>query len=325
MADAAPTPTAETPPPAPTLHDKLTTALTEQAPVITPEVTAEVVETPTASKRLAELGFENVKDEEAFDRLLAAYTQQKNEFGSKFEALFEEVRSLKAPEPVVETKGQPTSEWNWSPPQVDLQLAAKYKTADGWKPETPADLRQAFEARETFEARFVREFMNDPEAALGKLIDKRAKDIVQQTFGQVQTEQQQHSAYSQLISGNAWIYENDPITGKPSNKLSVQGQRVNDLTAEILARPYAQHMSQAEVLELALERFEAEKSRSATTRQTQTQTAQEQAAQRKQEVVQRAAPGLPTRNGSTGTPNRNLTPGQRFVQNARSNGDTLVS
>lgn len=330
MADTAPTPTADTPPPELSLGQKVAAA-----------VAAEVVETPVvetpeqlsfAQRLVKELGFEGVEDDaQAQERIIAAYRQRedelkqtKNEFGAQIESLINEVRASKTPE-VVESKGQPTGEWNWNPPQVDLQLAAKYRTADGWKPETPADLRQAFEARENFRATFADRFMSDPEAALGPLIKKLSEQVVQQTFGQVQTEQQQQTAYASLIQENKWIYEPDPISGKPSGKLSVQGQRVNDLTAEILAQPYGQHMSQADVLKLAIDRFELEKLRSGQTRQAQTQTAQELAAQQKQNLVNRAAPGLATRNGSlptngNRTQNRNLSPGERFVQSARANG-----
>jgi hypothetical protein len=337
MADAAPTPTADTPPPELSLGQKLTQNLAQQAEVVATETTTEQAKS-LAERLKSEFGFEGVEDDaQATERLVAAYKQQqeelaktKNEFGAQIESLINEVRASKTPEVTVESKGQQAGEWNWNPPQVDLQLAAKYKTADGWKPETPADLRQAFEARENFRATFADRFMNDPEAALGALIDKRAKEIVQQTFGQVQTEQQQQSAYSQLLQENAWVFENDPISGKPSNKLSVQGQRVNDLTAEILAQPYGAHMSQADVLRMAIERFELEKFRSSTTRQTQSQTAQELAAQKKQELVNRAAPGLATRNGSiptateTRSQNRNLTPGQKVVQRMQRNGVALT-
>lgn len=328
MADTAPATTTETPP-----AQELTLGQKIVAAVESPETPA--VETPEqlsfAQRLVKELGFEGVEDDaQAQERIIAAYRQRdeelaktKSEFGAQIEALITEVRAAK-PQATVETKGQPTGGWNWNPPQVDLQLASKYRTADGWKPETPADLRQAFEARENYTTGFAQKLVNDPEAALGELIDKRAREIVQQTFGQAQTEQQQQSAYSQLVESNAWLFEKDPVTQAPKG-LSVQGKRVNELSADILATNYGQYMSKAEVLALAIERFEHEKARAGQVRQTQNQTAQEQAAQRKQELVQRAAPGLPTRNGSTNTPNRNLTPGQRFIQNARANGDTLVS
>ncbi len=288
----------------------------------------ELKETPPPApsklvERATKLGFENVaNDEEAFDRLAAAYQQQEEKFSSQIKQVLDEVRyqSQPQPEPAPAT-GQ--TRW-WNPPKADLAAAAHYRTAEGWKPETPPDLRRQVEELERYRDNFARSFVSDPESALAPLLEQKVKEIVAQQYGQLTAKQQ----FEQELNANPWLWEKDPYSGQPTRKLSAEGQKFNELMASVEDRITKATRGVApdkqEAFALAMDLYKANQAASKATQMTP-EKAQEINAEKKAGLLGVAAPtgnrgaALPA-PGQPARPNRNLTPGQLLAQTMHANG-----
>jgi hypothetical protein len=308
------------------------------APVLSPgqkaiatqaeSVPVETTEPPALSakaQRLVELGFENVaNDDEAFDRLAAAYTQTKTEFGQQLQAALAELRQS-APQPTVTptTQDARTGKWTWEPPAVDPALLAAYRTADGWKPETPPEIRQAAEARQRYFDSFATKFVSDPASALDPLLEDRFEQLWNRKYGQVAQQQQLQTVQQKVLTENPWLFESDPISGRPSHSLSADGKLIDQYMQEAQSRGADYELS----WEYAVSKHRAGKAEFAAKQAEQAKAASDKAEQGRQSLLNRAG-GTPNRTGSLPTPsdsrttqrNRNLTPGQRAVQNMARNG-----
>jgi hypothetical protein len=313
--------------PAPQLsHGQKALQKLEAPPTVeTPAVEPETPAVSAKAKKLAEMGFENVTtDDEAFDRLAAAYSNVKNEFGAQLQAALAEVKHTPdqpTPQPKQDAK---TGKWQWEPPAVDPQLLAAYRTVDGWKPETPPEIRQAAEARQRYLDSFATKFVQDPASTLEPLLEDRFEQFWEKKFSEVTRQQQAASIQQKLFTENPWLFQSDPISGKPNlNTLSDEGKLIDQWMQEAQARGADYELS----WELAMTKHRLAKAEFASKQTTQAQTAQEINEQKKRESLARAS-GTPNRTGSLPTPaearttqrNRHLTPGQRWAQHASSMG-----
>jgi hypothetical protein len=285
-----------------------------------------VVETPTLSpilQELAELGFEGLTDEkEALARVVAAHKNLKNEFGTTLSQTLAELRQTQPTAPTQPAQEAQPGSW-WNPPAVDEQLVAKYRTADGWKPETPAEIRQQGEAHQAYLDRWANDLVRNAPKALGPAIRAEAQKIVQEMLAG-QTQQQQLTQFQQRVfTENAWLFEPDPVTGKPSQSLSAEGQMIDRYVREAQERGADYEFA----VDYALTKHQAAKAAAQAKTTSQAQTAEEINAQKKSELLRRSAPGL-NRGGSLPTPtenrtsqrNKHIRPGERFVQIAKRDG-----
>jgi hypothetical protein len=315
-ADAVP----ETPPPAAQTGKPAAPPVAKTPPNATPETPPE----PSALvKQLAELGFEGVKDEqEGMARLLAAHKQLKGEFSNQLRSAIEELKQER-PEPTGQfTPAVPQTRKPWEAPPVDIETVRAYRTPEGgWKDGTPHEVKAQFAEYEQHGTRFGQALVYRPKEALGDLIRELAREEFEARYGKLTAEQQQQQTVEKLTTENDWLWQPDPLTGKPSHQLSPEGQLVD---AE-MKRWTAKNIDPATALELALEKHKAHKALAASRQLTPEQAAAING-DKKQELVTRAAPGI-SRAGSlppaTKVPNKHLSAGQRFVQNAQAAGLSL--
>lgn len=306
--------------PALSLGQKAAAALTPT--VETTEAPAETTVHPYVAK-LAELGFENVSDEkEAFDRLVSAY-QTKHQIAEQVQAALAELKAQPtefAPAPVQDAQ-QPS----WKPPKIDKQLVAQYRTADGWKEGTPESVKVQYDAYVRARDSFANSFLDDPEQALGPLIEQAANKLIEQRLNAVTAAQQEQNAVEKALTDNPWLFEKDPVSGQVlRSKLSAEGQLFDQHFKEMEGAGFDK------AFRYAMAMHNLAKSQAQNKTETAAQTAQEINAQKKQELITRAG-GTPNRTGSLPTPNENrttqrnraLTPGQRFKQNAERQGLAL--
>jgi hypothetical protein len=297
------------------------TAAVEAPPVVSPRI-----------EKLKALGFENVASEdEAFERLVTAYQNTKNEFGSQLQAALAELKQTAAQPP--EAPVAPVApvapdaragKWQWAPPAVDPQLLAFYRTADGWKPETPAEIKHAAEARQRYFDSFATKFVSDPAAALEPLLEDKFNAYFDQRFERISAQQQAQTFQQKLFTDNPWLFESNPVSAKPNfQALSSDGKLIDQYMKEAQSRGADYELA----WEFAVGKHAAAKAALTNKQTTTAQAAVEVNGQKKQEMLNRAG-GTPNRTGSlplasdsrTTQWNRNLTPGQRAIQLATKNG-----
>ncbi len=295
------------------------------AALAAPPVVETPVETPVISPRLAklaELGFENVTDEnEAFDRLVSAY-QTKHQVAEQVQAALAELKAQPtefAPAPVQDAQ-QPS----WKPPKIDKQLVASYRTEDGngWKDGTPDAVKQQFSAYQRARDTFANSFLDDPEAALAPLFEKRVAELLEQRLNAVSAQQQEQTAVEKSFADNPWLFEKDPVSGQiRRDKLSAEGQLFDQHYREMEGAGFER------AFKYAMAMHTLAKSQTQTKTDTAAQTAAEINAQKKAEQIARAG-GTPNRTGSLPLPsegkrsqtNPKLRAGERFAQIARRDG-----
>jgi hypothetical protein len=303
-----------------------TTNPTPDTPVTPPaaqESTQPAAEnTSPVLQKLAELGFENVgSEQDGIERLITAYKQQREQFGSQIKEALSELRSTVAPPP--QPVEQPGQTW-WNPPAVDLNLANRFRTPDGqWKDGTPAEIRQQVEAYEAYRTNFANKFLENPKDALRPAVQEMFEEFFDQKYGQLNAQQREQQFFDKAFAENQWLFEKDPTTGRVNQqKLTPEGQRFN----ELMVHAYEEFgvRDRTKQFEFAMRMRAAEKAASAAKAPTPEQAAATND-QRKQDFLNRAAPAL-NRNGSLPQPgatpprNRNLTPGQKLKQQMQLDG-----
>jgi hypothetical protein len=288
-----------------------------------PPVVEAAPETPVVHPyvaKLAELGFENVADEkEAFDRLVSAY-QTKHQVAEQVQAALAELKAQPtefAPAPVQDAQ-QPS----WKPPKIDKQLVAQYRTADGWKEGTPEAVKAQYDAYTRARDSFANSFLDDPEAALAPLFEKRVAELLEQRLNAVTAQQQEQTAIEKALTENAWLFEKDPVSGSVRrDKLSAEGQLFDQHYREMEGAGFDK------AFKYAMAMHNLAKSQTQAKTETAAQTAAEINAQKKAEQIARAG-GTPNRTGSLPLPsegrrsqtNQQLRAGERFAQVARRDG-----
>lgn len=293
----------------------------------------EVAEQPVVSeklKKVQELGFEDVEDEEeAFDRLVQAYRMQGEQqklLGEQVQAALEELRRQPA-QPAQPSQPAAPDKW-WNPPEVDLTTVQNYRTPDGgWKPETPIDVRQQAEAAQRYYDKWANDLVRRPNEVLTPIMRQEAKRVYEEMFGQVNSQQREQQAKERIFSENQWLFEKDPVTGKPNPaRLSQEGELLNQhfIVAQEKGLSFEDAWDYAHSKHQLAKLLAAQKPP-----ETEKEVAQVNE-EKKRELLSRAGGATPNRTGSlptvnspTKTQNRNLSFGERFRQQAQRDGVKL--
>ncbi len=304
---------------------------THQPPAAAPP---EPAAAPTLAERLStEFGFQNVKDDnDAIERLVAAF-KQKNDVSAQVEAALQELRSQSGAQPPAPvSSGQQDDRW-WKPPAVDYSRAAQYRTvsADGtpaWKPETPADLKQAYDAAQAYHDQWANDLVRRPNEVLPKIIRQEAEKIVQEMLGQTTSQAQEQQLKQQVFKDNDWLFEKDPVSGAPRyGQLTAEGQVLNQFYIEAEQRG----ADFAFAWDYAYAKYQALKAKSVASRETQAATAAEADAALKEKFLNRGNGPLPARgaslakpgDGRNGSQNPRLKPGQKLLAQMRADGTAV--
>lgn len=287
-------------------------------PPAKPEAAPSEPQVSARAARLAELGFANVQsDDEAFDRLASAYQQQRDDFGAQLKSALEQVRQT-APPPASAADAAPDKWWN--PPQVDLQLAARYRTPDGkWTDDAPPDVRAQVAAWERYRAQFAEKLLSNPKDALAPLLKESFAEFFDEHYGKLAAQQAHEQFFAKAYAENDWLFEKDPHSGKPrSDRLSAEGQRVNDLMIQA-AREYG-IADPVKQFQFVMKQRDLERAAAAAR-----PTAEDARAEKQQQLLGRAGPGAnrdASLKPSPAPPNKNLSPGQRLWQLMQREGVT---
>jgi len=103
----------------------------------------------------------------------------------------------------------------WNPPQV-RDAHKRYLVRDPEtgrqiiSPDAPPDARMALEEQVAFKQDFAQKFLEDPEAALGPMVESRAKQIAQETIQQTLSQRDNESFVDQIRDENKdWLFNED--------------------------------------------------------------------------------------------------------------------
>lgn len=211
----------------------------------------------TLKDRVAELGFKDVaSDEEAQQRLLEAFTQKsavEQQYQQQMEMLRWQMQQLMAQQnqqvPAQQTPTQQARPGWWTPPQTNEQLRQQYiagKADDGsvqWKPNTPPQLIQEYEAEQAYYADWAQKLVRNPQEALAGFkqeILEDAKRQIQAELSQQAARQQAESFVEQQIRENEdLLYQKDPVTKQirrdfqGNAMLTEAGVRMESILAEL--------------------------------------------------------------------------------------------
>jgi hypothetical protein len=316
-----------TPPPAETVAP----VETAEPVVETPAETTVVAETPTFIEQAKALGFEDLSEEDAHQRVLT-YVAQMREENARLEAERQQLLALRQPiAPVAATQTNEAPK-PWVPPSIDRNLVAEYREAKldptsgkqiaAWKEGTPAEVRQSVERFEQWQKQWAEALTTRPHEVLTDMVRQIAADVASQQYTQAAQTREVESFKSQVLKDNPWLYEQDPLTKRPTQNLSAEGQRMYAYCEEAVSlgihQPQAQWKYAEQQRELATLRA---KTNAATTAQTAAQIN----AQKKQATVDAslAAKGLAAPANNIPSPRsqtRPLTAGQRFAQKMAAEG-----
>lgn len=189
---------------------------------------------PAFLQKLSELGFTDISDEQsAQDRLLEAYAQDRarlQELQDQMEYLrlqrvYEQQKISPQPNPQTQHQQQnvdqqPRNYWDI---KIDETRVAPWLTRDEngdtkLKPETPADIRSQWEAREFGKQQWVQSLLNNPNAALAPILQQQQlamEQRFQELLQQKEMEQNRQTALQDFTEKNQWIYQLDPVTQQP--------------------------------------------------------------------------------------------------------------
>lgn len=313
-----------TPPPAETA----VAAETPAGPV--GETTAEITE-PSFVEQANALGFENLTGEDAEERVLA-YTVQMREKLAALEA--EKVAWMAAAgrqeAPIAPAPTQEASK-PWIPPTLDRDRVAIYREAKtdaagkqviGWKENTPVEIRQSVEQFENWQQNWAEALTTRPHEVLTDMVRQIAAEVASKQFTEQAQTQEVATFKQKVFADNPWIYEQDPLTKKPTQTLSAEGQRMHAWCQEAVDAGVTDPRRQWAYAERErkLAQFEA-REKTTTTAQTVAQIN----AQKKQATVDAslAAKGLSAPVNNIPSPRsqaRPLTAGQRFAQKLAAEG-----
>lgn len=205
---------------------------------------------PSLREQLEAYGFSGVQsDAEAQQRLLEAWQveqqqrealasdlqryQQLAQYGNTFLQLqqdreFQEWFNARRNPQRAQQQAPQQTKW-WSPPDVNEQVARRYLTTDPetgqttWKPDTPLEVRQAYEQRQTYIEDWSRDLLYNPVKAAEKFWEGEFKTRVEQLLAEREQQYQQQAAQQRAVSyaqqiqqqNQQWIYARDPVSGAP--------------------------------------------------------------------------------------------------------------
>lgn len=276
---------------------------------------------PTVVDRLRELGFEDVDESNAQDRLLTGYQQtqqqllemrqrqeelaQLAQYGRQY--LQQQQQQYEQPQ-----HEQQQSSW-WSPPQVDTDLLNKYRSGDGWKEGTPVEIRQSGDAYDAYVEKWIQDLARKPDEVLPRIIQSELDRLLDDRLGQFEQIRRHEAVLQNIVETNSnWLYERDARTNQPA--VDFDGTR--KLTPA--GRMAMQHIQTAVNMGIVDPEHQWNYAMTALAAQRAQAAAQQQRPQRDPRLdhLQRAAQSSPQRSGSMETPEQPLTASQNPGQSA---------
>lgn len=213
---------------------------------------------PTLKDRVAELGFADVtSDEEAQQRLLEAFSQKsqaEQQYQQQLEMLNWQMRQLMSQTgqqvPQQQTQApQPGQQGWWTPPQTNEQLRQQYiagKAEDGsvqWKPNTPPQLIQEYEAEQAYYADWAQKLVRSPQEALAgfkqEILEDAKRQIQAELYQQAERRQAESFMEQQIRENEDFLYLKDPVTKQIRRDfqgnalLSEAGVRIEGLLSQL--------------------------------------------------------------------------------------------
>lgn len=315
----------------------------EPAPVDTPS--------STLTSTLSDLGFRDVESEEdAQARLVQAYQEQLNQTAAleqrareaEIRAAVRDMQPQAAPAPVADS--EPSAPQYWPAyTSVDPQMINKYREtyvdpetnqlAVRWSADTPADLRASYDRYTTEVEQWTNKLAYEPQQTLQPIIEdlaeRKVREIMQSSFGfapeeissRLDLSGEQAAVDNFMGEWGGKLYELDPVTRQPTQRLSDFGSKVDQAMIEAYDMGLT---SKAQQIHYARKVLAGE---FATLNGAATQvTAEEVREERKIQKQQRG--GRKTRDASGSLPreegevqNQNLTPGQALAAAMREAGE----
>lgn len=296
-------------------------------------ISQETPATPTFVEQVSSLGFADVSsDDEARARLLDAWQKQQEElqryqrerpnleqfaeYGRQYVASLQQQPQQRTPEPAAPAE-QPKPWWN--PPQVELSWFERYREIDPatqevrWKQNTPPEVLSAAQAYQRHIEDWATGLTQQPDKVLPPVIEgilrekqEFVRDLVRPLFeefyGSLRETETQQQFISRVTQENAdWLYEKDPMTNRPTTKLSRDGEMVVRFINEAQQDGITNVQRQ---WERAMRDYRLAMLETSTTEQQKSVTAQQAAQQMRQQHLRRtaAAQSVPSRGGSVQKP-----------------------
>lgn len=291
---------------------------------------------PGIVDQLRELGFDNVTEEDAQQRLLQSYQQTQQQIAAmqqrqqELEQLAyygQEYLQSQYQQPQYE---QPQEDSWWNPPSVDTDLINKYRSGDGWKEGTPPDIRQAGDAYDAYVDKWIKDLAQRPNEVLPKIIQAELDRHLGSRLSEYEQERRNEAALRNIVETNSsWLYEKDARTGYPAR--NPDGSYVVT-PAGAMALQHVQAASQMGIVDpqhqwnYALTALAAQ--RSAASRQPSPPAIEAPPRDPRVEYLHKAAQNAPKRSGSMETPeqplnhsqNQNLSAGAKLLDQLRADG-----
>jgi hypothetical protein len=293
----------------------------------------EVASTPTLAERLKGLGFQGVeKDDEAVDRLVAAYEQERKraaEAETIARALAAERTSPAKEEP--QRPAETTNNVWWNPPKVDETLISAFQIVDSngqrtFRENTPAEVIQQAERLTAHYQKWARDLIEKPDVVLPQIIQSIVEPLIEKKLTTVHQTQKQEEVRDEFIRTNSeWLFTKDPLTGQAGD-LSEDGKKFESWlgeAADIGITDYASQIKYANALraaDLAAKKVAA--------RPPPAPAPVEQPVDKKMDLLRRGTNGNPDRGGSFPAPgarqqppqNRNIRVGDKLADRFREMG-----
>lgn len=295
--------------------------------------TPETPKTPTLAERLAGLGFQGVdKDEEAVDRLVAAYELERKR-ASEAETIARALAAERTAPPKEEAPRQPEQSGNswWNPPQVDQNLISVFQVVDSegrrtFRDGTPPEVIQQAEKLTAHYQKWARDIIENPDVVLPKIIQAVVEPLIEKKLNTVQQTQKQEEVRDEFIRTNSeWLFVKDPLTGQAGD-LSEDGKKFEAWlgeAAEIGITDYSSQIKYANALRAA--DIAAKQAKAAP---PPAPVPEEKPLDKKMELLRRGSNGNPDRGGSFPAPgarqqppqNRNIRVGEKLADRFREMG-----
>lgn len=295
----------------------------------------EVAEAPavpqvTVASLAQQLGFQDVRDDgEASQRLSAAYEQSQSQIQQiqqERDQLNATLQALISQQPQQVEQPQATSEQSgwWNPPDIDPELVKKYKTQEGWDPNTPPEIRAKGEQLERYVDNWVNKLMYSPQEALEGALNEIFERKFDETYGSRIQEQKNEQALNNILRQNShWMFEQDPVTKQPrmvngQYVLTQQGQVASALSSQAEQAGMTDPVHIWNYVQMGM-----------TAQSAAAQQAQQPATQdHRLDHLRQAATNVPQRSGTeepvtqelSGSNNPNLSAGQKLAQQLLQDG-----
>jgi hypothetical protein len=291
---------------------------------------------PSLVDTLSNLGFQDVSDDNAQDRLVQSFSQQQQQI-NELRRQNEQMQQLAAygnqylhQQQAQSQPQQPQQEGWWAPPDVDTELINKFRVRgeDGrmsWRQDTPPEIRSRGEAYDAYVEKWADDLVNRPHEALPKIIEAEFDRLFQERYQSVSEQQRQEQVMNAIITENSnWIYQLDPVTNRPA--VGVDGRPRVTQAGQVAM----QHLQRAE--SMGIQRPEDQWQFVMTALAANAPRQQEQAPQSREDSnmdhLRRAAQNTANRDGSLETPeqplstsqNKNLSAGHKLLAELRADG-----